>query len=518
MMINNNRKTLPKKDTKERNISTKPESNQPGIKSVFNTVQKRKSSISAKSGPLKPGHKQTPSEPTALKPADKKKRSPSSPPDQIAPHKKLNMEPPTQSSNDQERDKKRLSEELTPELAALRELLNIDLDAKIQPLRTEIASLVKSQQVLQEKSELIDNIKQENKQLKIEYNQMKRENENLKYRIEAIENRLLENNVIIRGVEDQAWELNEVTREKTLAIISHIANGKTSKDKMDIVRRIPIRNISRLGNYSTYRHRPIRIEFVNKPSADFLINHRKNLPNGIFVDREYNSDVENDRLLLRPILRRAKELDEYKWKCKMEGGNLVIKGKTYTTKSLHLLPVELNGYNVSSKTTDTSVGFFGELSPFSNFHKSRFEVDGMEYQSAEQYLQSQKALLFQDKEMADQILLCNSSLRCKQLSKEISGYTNDTWAASAESITYKGLKAKFTQNPTLLKLLTETNNKKLVECSYDRVWGCGIPLHNENCLDETLWRGDNLLGTILMRIRSEAINIIGNNEGENMDT
>ena len=136
----------------------------------------------------------------------------------------------------------------------------MNLDAKIEPLQTEIASLVKSQQVLQEKGELIDNIKQENKQLKMEYNQMKRENENLKHRIEAIENRFLENNVIICGIEDQAWELNEVTREKTLAIISHIAKGKTSKDKMDVARRIPIRNISRIGNYSTYRH-PIRIEF-----------------------------------------------------------------------------------------------------------------------------------------------------------------------------------------------------------------------------------------------------------------
>ena len=126
MMINNNRKTLPKKETKERSITTKPESNQPGIKSILNAVQKRKSSISAKSGPLKPGHKQTPSEPAALKPAEKKKRSPSSPPDLLAPHKKLNMEPSTQLPKDQERDKEKLSEELTPELAALRELLNIE--------------------------------------------------------------------------------------------------------------------------------------------------------------------------------------------------------------------------------------------------------------------------------------------------------------------------------------------------------------------------------------------------------
>ena len=74
MMINNNRKMLPKKETKERNITTKPESNQPGIKSILNAVQKRKSSISAKSGPLKPGHKQTLSEPSSTETSRKKEK------------------------------------------------------------------------------------------------------------------------------------------------------------------------------------------------------------------------------------------------------------------------------------------------------------------------------------------------------------------------------------------------------------------------------------------------------------
>ena len=45
-----------------------------------------------------------------------------------------------------------------------------------------------------------------------------------------------------------------------------------------------------------------------------------------------------------------------------------LKAETTTTQNLHLLPMEINGYNATSKTDDTTLGFFGKLNTFSNFH------------------------------------------------------------------------------------------------------------------------------------------------------
>ena len=115
-----------------------------------------------------------------------------------------------------------------------------------------------------------------------------------------------------------------------------------------------------------------------------------------FTDKEYSEDVERERRKLRPILRKAKQIPEFKMKSKMEGDKLIIKGKRYTSKNLHLLPQPLTGYNVSSKERDQHLGFFGELNPFSNFHEAHFELDGIKFHSSKQYIQYQKAKLFED--------------------------------------------------------------------------------------------------------------------------
>ena len=52
----------------------------------------------------------------------------------------------------------------------------------------------------------------------------------------------------------------------------------------------------------------------------------------------------------------------------MDADTLINQGRKYTTKNLHSLPSDISGYKASSKESETSVAFFGELSPFSNFN------------------------------------------------------------------------------------------------------------------------------------------------------
>ena len=88
----------------------------------------------------------------------------------------------------------------------------------------------------------------------------------------------------------------------------------------------------------------------------------------MFIDCEYNKETERVRSTLRPIPKAAKKIPEYKKKCHLEGAKFILDGKSYSKESLHKLPEKISSYNVSTKQNDEVVGFFGELSPFSNFH------------------------------------------------------------------------------------------------------------------------------------------------------
>ena len=135
-------------------------------------------------------------------------------------------------------------------------------------------------------------------------------------------------------------------------------------------------------------------------------------------------EIEKQRKLLRPILQLARGIEAYQGKCKLEDNYLVIHGKKYGTSDLHKLPNDLSGFHASSKIDDKNAvhAFFRELSPFSNFHPAHFKVDGVEYNSSEQFIQNQKALLFNDLDTSDRKMISSTLLECKDLGKEVKGF------------------------------------------------------------------------------------------------
>ena len=57
-------------------------------------------------------------------------------------------------------------------------------------------------------------------------------------------------------------------------------------------------------------------------------------------------------------------------------------------------------------------------------------------------------------------------------------------------------------------LLDHTKNKLIIECTKDMLWGTGLPLDNEKCLDSSMWNGhgmktQGIMGEILCEIRKE---------------
>ena len=122
-------------------------------------------------------------------------------------------------------------------------------------------------------------------------------------------------------------------------------------------------------------------------------------------------------------------------------------------------------------------------------------------------IQHMKAKAFSDKVVQRKILDAKTPIECKQLSKDISNFNFKTWAKKAKELCKKELEAKFMQNPRVMQALLETGQKKLVECTYDSLWGNRIPLHQPTCLNQHLWKNQGILGEILQEIQQTHLHL-----------
>ncbi len=129
-------------------------------------------------------------------------------------------------------------------------------------------------------------------------------------------------------------------------------------------------------------------------------------------------------------------------------------------------------------------------------------IDGHTYTSAEQYYQQKKAEENQNDSLAQQILSTNDPARQKFLGNKTK-LDDQVWRATGLVEMYRAFKAKFDQNPHLKAYLLATNNLPLGEASSNMFWGIGSTLQNPQSLVAGSWTGNNNLGHILMRVRSE---------------
>lgn len=138
----------------------------------------------------------------------------------------------------------------------------------------------------------------------------------------------------------------------------------------------------------------------------------------------------------------------------------------------------------------------------SNWYLSDFTADGVQFSSMEQYMMYQKAMLFSDTEIAAKILQTTDVSKIKALGRAVRNYENLLWNGIRQICIYRGLLAKFRQNPDLLEKLLATENALLAECAvHDQIWGIGLSMTSKDRFDLTKWRGQNLLGFALMQTR-----------------
>lgn len=141
---------------------------------------------------------------------------------------------------------------------------------------------------------------------------------------------------------------------------------------------------------------------------------------------------------------------------------------------------------------------------FSNWYPSPFEIDGIWYNCSEQYMMAEKACLFGDAEALGKIMSAALPRDQKAYGRQVKGFDKEKWDAVAKLVVYKACKAKFEQNPDLMRDLEATKGTTLVEASpEDPIWGIGLKKDDPRALNRATWKGTNWLGEVLTKLRED---------------
>ena len=356
------------------------------------------------------------------------------------------------------------------------------------------------------KYELVDKIDRNTAQMteiSSENKALRKENVELKNRLDRIEQNQLQNNVIITGIPEGPYEPYSTTKLRVQEMIATtIDSGDADSDLMK-AKSINITSCTRIGKFRTNFARPITVTFSTRDDKESFLACKWKLPAGVFANEELPLHIKKRRDRLMPIYKLAKSLPQYREKCRLHQDKLIINGSSYRIEDIPNLPTDLAAYKAVEKANETHLVFAGEWSPYSNFHSSPFIVNGQRFHSGEQWVQYQKALLFGDSYTANQILQCDTPLECKRLSYNINGVDRDKWLNEGYEICLDGIRAKFSQNPPLLSMLRTTSPKILAEATTDRLWGTGVKLRDTQALNTEKWSGPGWLSRMLISIRED---------------
>lgn len=166
----------------------------------------------------------------------------------------------------------------------------------------------------------------------------------------------------------------------------------------------------------------------------------------------------------------------------------------------------MNEINSECRNTDTHVYFWNGI--YSQWSRSKFTEDGIEYPNAEFYMMYHKARVFNAVDIQSEMIKNKYNPKTvKALGRKIKNFTDSIWDEHKMEIVTQASYLKFTQNKNLLNQLLREQHLELVEASpVDKIWGIGLHYDDDKVLDKSNWNGQNLLGKCIMNAREQIIN------------
>ena len=142
--------------------------------------------------------------------------------------------------------------------------------------------------------------------------------------------------------------------------------------------------------------------------------------------------------------------------------------------------------------------------PFSNFNMNfPISIGGRSYNCNEQYIQSEKAKLFDNAESFKNIMSSTDPREMKRLGRQVKGYIDAKWKEHSHTTIMDCVRRKIYDYGKMQELLLATGNKTIGEGTPDMHFGVGLHISDPRVLNADEWKGKNIMGTALMEVRSE---------------
>ncbi len=176
--------------------------------------------------------------------------------------------------------------------------------------------------------------------------------------------------------------------------------------------------------------RPVIIKFISKLDRDMVWAQKASLckiGSNISVREHFNEKNERNIRKLLPIRHTA--IDQGK-KVRLAKDRLTIDSKLYTVDNMYELPPDLSPERLATKTINNNTFFFSANTPLSNFHPSKFEIDGIVYSHGKMFIQATKASMFEDDPTLKIIMSSKSPGEMKALGAKVNNFNKVVWENS----------------------------------------------------------------------------------------
>jgi len=339
-----------------------------------------------------------------------------------------------------------------------------------------IERCVKSMKVDQDRN--VNNVEQ-----KAQIDFLKTQNELLSRHINEIDGYNRRSNLIIEGVQESK---SEVPWNKVQDVIYNYMGIDTRHMKIERCHRLQ-------GSRSSPK--PIIVRFNWFADRQQIWEKRRYLKGSQYYLREdFPSAVQKTRRSLNHTLALARTADK---KALLKNDMLIFKGEAYQADNIPSEVLLLGDAGPGAKVESGQVCFGGRASPFSNFYRAPFKVDGKLFQSNEHFYQYNKAMFANDEVTAAAIMAESDPAKAKRWGDKVT-VSPEWYGNTALNVMTSGIVQKFSQNDSLKELFTKCSALKFVECNqYDKYWGNGLRFTDREIGNPSKWKGRNMLGACL---------------------
>ena len=134
----------------------------------------------------------------------------------------------------------------------------------------------------------VEHVETEQKKTEARLTKVELENKELKQCLVSIEDKLLENSIVINGISEEKYEDPEPRHSKLNRELAHILSGNTDEEKLENASALQIDSTEHVSKFNLNKGHPIAVKFTSTSDTEMVLDKKKDLQKGIYVDHFYS--------------------------------------------------------------------------------------------------------------------------------------------------------------------------------------------------------------------------------------